>query len=354
MAKRIIMHYDMDAFYASVEIKNNPKYKGKPLVVAGGVVTTASYEARKLGIKSAMPLFEAKKLCRTLVVCPVNHQLYSETSALIQSLVKKITHKVEFIALDEGYVDITDVLTKHWTAEDFAKKFQERIKNIVGLTCSVGIGYNKLTAKIASDINKPAGIYIFENEQEFVNYIKDKPINKIQGVGKKLTEILNKDNVFTPNDLYNFSEWELRSKYGESRGNLLYYSIRGIDESVIEYNKQTYSIGNENSYKYLITSPEELELELKNQFQRAYERLQESGLFAKTVSVKIRYENLKAISRSYTRSTPTANKEQLMTILESIIFDLDEEKEFESVRLAGVSFSNLSDKFYEQLRLFNI
>lgn len=184
--ERVILHYDMDCFYASIETKDNPKkYKNKPMVVAGGVVTTANYEARKYGIHSAMSTYEAKSLCPHLLVVSPNKDKYIKVSEKIHELVLKITHRIEFIALDEGYIDISDVISKYSSKEKFAKTFRERIFKHTGLTCSVGIGVNKISAKIASDINKPFGQYIFNTQEEFVEYMKDKKVRKLQGVGEK-------------------------------------------------------------------------------------------------------------------------------------------------------------------------
>ena len=174
--ERIIMHYDMDAFFASIEIKKNPKLKNKPLVVGENIVTTASYEARKFGVHSAMKVSDAKLLCPKLMVIPVDKNEYIRTSKTIHNLILKITNKAEFIATDEGYIDLTG-LVKEENLNFFATKFRKRIKEITGLTCSVGIGFNKLSAKIASDINKPFGQYIFKTENDFIKYIENKLIN---------------------------------------------------------------------------------------------------------------------------------------------------------------------------------
>ncbi|MGL4403726.1 MAG: Y-family DNA polymerase, partial [Fusobacteriaceae bacterium] len=233
---RLILHYDMDSFFASVEERENPKLKGKPFVVGGGVICTASYEARKYGVRSAQPVFEAKKLCPGLIVVPVNMDLYEEVSSLIHSLVLKITHRVEFIAKDEGYIDLTGIIKNEEEAKKkFGMKFQKRIKEITGLTCSIGIGYNKLTAKIASDINKPAGIYIFNNEDEFSSYIGKKPIRIIPGVGKKFCHDLLSEGITNVEDVRGISYLELNRKYGNSRADMLYYYSRGIDDSAVEY-----------------------------------------------------------------------------------------------------------------------
>ena len=181
--ERIIMHYDMDAFYASIEINRNPKLKNKALVVGESIVTTASYEARKYGIHSAMKVSDAKLLCPKLIAIPVDKKEYIKISNEIHNLIFKITNKVEFIATDEGYIDLTGII-KAENKKQFALKFKERIKELTNLTCSVGIGFNKLSAKIASDINKPFGIYIFENEKDTI----EKSLLRISSNDKFLEE----------------------------------------------------------------------------------------------------------------------------------------------------------------------
>lgn len=346
---RIIMHYDMDCFYASIEMRDNPKYKGIPLVVGGGVVTTANYEARKYGIHSAMSVFEAKKLCPTLLVIPVDKEKYIKVSQTIQNLVLKITKKVEFIALDEGYIDITDVAKKFSSLEGFAEKFKERIKYHTNLTCSVGIGINKLSAKIASGINKPSGKYIFHSQVEFVNYLKDKDIKIIQGVGKKFKELLNKDKIYKVGDLYKYSFMELIGKYGKSRGELLYLSCRGLDYSEVEYQKPTHSIGNENTYKFPLDSIESIKKEMEEIFNHSYERLVKQGLLSKTIVLKLKFSNGELITRSKTLSRPTDIKETLFENLEVLLEEIPENI---SIKLVGISFGNLSKKSIRQLSFF--
>ncbi len=345
---KIIMHYDMDSFYASIEIRDNPKYKGLPLVVGGGVVTTASYEARKYGIHSAMSVFEAKKLCPNLLIVPVDKDKYTKVSQQIQKLVLKITEKVEFIALDEGYVDITEAVKKFPSLEAFADKFKERIKYHTNLTCSVGIGINMLSAKIASGINKPGGKYIFKSQLDFVEYIKAKDIKIIQGVGKKLRELLNKEGIYKVEDILPYTLQELISKYGKSRGELLYLSARGIDHSEIEYKRVIHSIGNENTYRYPLDSEENIKKELEDIFEYSHERLLKKELIAKTIILKIKYSDGILITRSKTLAIPTDDK---IVLLENFEFLL-EEVEKKPVRLLGVSFGNLIKKSIRQLSFF--
>lgn len=345
---KIIMHYDMDCFYASIEIRDNPKYKGLPLVVGGGVVTTASYEARKYGVHSAMSVFEAKKLCPSLLVVPVDKNKYIKISQKIQELVLKITDRVEFIALDEGYVDITEIVKKFPSLESFADRFKERIKYHTGLTCSVGIGVNKLSAKIASGINKPGGKYIFASQMEFVEYIRTKNIEIIQGVGKKLREILNRDGIYKVEDIIPYSLQELVNRYGKSRGELLYLSSRGIDYSEIEYKREIHSIGNENTYRYPLDSEESIQKELEDIFEYSYKRLIRKELIAKTVILKVKYADGTLITRSKTLGIPTDVKTTLFENFETLL----DEIENKPIKLLGVSFGNLIKKSIRQLSFF--
>jgi len=343
---RVILHYDMDCFFAAVEVLDNPKLKGKPLVVAGGVVTTASYEARKYGIHSAMSTSDAKKLCPNLIVLPVSKDKYANASRKIQNLVLNITYQIEFVSFDEGYVDITDIIGKYSSLEYFGDKFRERIKTLTGLTCSVGIGYNKLTAKIASNIKKPHGQYIFRSPEDFVMYIKKKDMGIIPGVGKKFQEILQKHSIYKVEDIYDYGVERLSQLFGTSRGAFVYNSVRGIDHSPVEYNRATHSIGNENTF----TSPLLTEIEIKNEFDRvfdhSYGRLTRKNMTCKTVSLKIRFSDMHTITRSKTFFEASDSYDKLKITLEEL---LDNEEIDVPVRLIGVSFGNLEEKRKVQL-----
>ena len=337
--ERVILHYDMDCFYASIETRDNPKkYKNKPMVVAGGVVTTANYEARKYGIHSAMSTYEAKNLCPHLLVVSPNKDKYIKVSEKIHELVLKITHRIEFIALDEGYIDITEVIPKYSSKEKFAKTFRERIFKHTGLTCSVGIGINKISAKIASDINKPFGQYIFNTQEEFVEYMKDKKVRKLQGVGEKFEKILKRDHILTVGDIHKYTMKELTRRYGKARGELLYLYSRGIDHAPVDFSKPTHSVGAENTYSSPLNIEEEIEEKLEEVFKAAYSRLKEKNCLTKTISVKIKYTDRKTISRAKTVSIATDNKDTLYNYVQDIISEIENT---EDIRLLGVSFRNL-------------
>jgi len=346
MKERIILHYDMDAFYASVEARDNPTLKGKPMVVGGSIITTASYEARKFGVRSAMPVMEARKLCPNLIVVPVSMGKYLEVSQKIKNLVMRLTEKVEFIASDEGYVDISEVIKKYPSKEYFAKRFQRGIYKNTGLTCSVGIGYNKLSAKIASDAKKPGGYHIFHNSKEFIDYISGKNIKIIPGVGKKFQELLAEKNIFLVRDVYGFSLYELISFFGKSRGEFLYFSSLGEDNRRVDYKKKIHSIGNENTFKFPLESEIEIKRELESIFYKTHERLLKKGLLCKTLTLKIRFENRKTITRSKTLENLVDSKEILLNTLESLNESVDYNMR---VKLLGVSLGTLAQKSVRQL-----
>ncbi|MDO4691066.1 MAG: DNA polymerase IV [Fusobacterium sp.] len=345
--KRLIMHYDLDAFYASVEINKNPKLKNKPLVVGENIVTTASYEARKYGIHSAMKVSDAKILCPKLIVIPVDKKEYKKISNQIHELIFKITNKVEFIALDEGYIDLTGIVAED-KKESFAKNFRKRIKDITNLTCSVGIGFNKLSAKIASDINKPYGQHIFNSEEEFINYLSDKKIKIIPGVGKKFTELLNRNNIFFVRDLYKFSLDFLIKKYGKSRGENLYCSIRGIDYSEVEFQREIHSIGNEETFLIPLTGNSDITRELEYLFKSTHDRLEKNNVYTKSITIKIRYINFETITRSKKLRTPTRDKEFLYELVLELLNSIEQDRE---IRLIGVYFGDIEKNNVIQLKL---
>lgn len=346
--KKIILHYDMDCFYASIEIRDNPKLKYKPVVVAGGIITTSNYEARKYGIKSAMPTKDAKKLCPHLIILDVNKEKYINEAEKIQNLVLKLTEKIEFIALDEGYIDITDIISNYSSPEHFANLFRYRIFKNTGLTCSVGIGYNKLSAKIASDINKPNGQYIFYTQQDFINYIKEKPIKILPGVGRQLYNQLLKNNIKKVEDIFKFTNKELEKKYGKSRGNLLYMYSRGIDYREVEFDKKISSIGNENTFILPLTSEIEITRELQILFIKTFERLIKNNLLSKTIVIKVRFNDMETLTKSKTFGISTDSKEKLFESMEQLSSSIHYDK---PVRLLGVSFANLLDKSAMQLAI---
>jgi DNA polymerase-4 len=338
----------MDCFFAAVEIRDKPSLLGKPMIVGQSIVTTASYEARKYGIHSAMSVYEAKKLCPNLIILPADKQKYGEAAYQIQSLIQKITNIVEFTSIDEGYLDISSVILSYPSKDYFAEKFRQRILDHTKLSCSVGIGFNKLSAKMASEINKPGGYFIFHSPEEFVNYIKNKKIGIIPGVGKKFQEELKEKSYLKIEDLYKISAQEMCRMFGNARGAWLYNVIRGIDYSGIDEKPASQSIGNENTFYTALVNESEINRELEELFRHSYGRLISHHYLCKTVSIKIKFQDFETITRARTFSIPTDEASKLRRAM----MDLFENEEIEKpIRLLGIYFGNLLEKENRQLNL---
>ena len=349
--EKIIMHYDMDAFYASIEIRDNPHLKGKPVIVGTKVVTTCSYEARKFGLHSAMSVKEARKLCPRGIYLPCDKDRYAKVAYEIQNLVLKMSDKVEFVAFDEAYVDITELYKKYGDLEYIAKKFRERIYEKVKLTCSVGIGYNKLSAKISSEINKPNGFYIMRDENQFIEHMKDKAIRKIPGIGGKTEILLNRYGVFRIDDLISKSLIELQGIFGHGRGIQLYENVRGIDHSPVANERQHKSIGNETTLNSPVRNEDFIKESLKKIFDGVCFRLKEKDFYAKTLTVKIRYSNRETVQKSKSLKEYSKDYSDFYRIFSELLDDMNLDAE---IILYGFTFSNLQEKIQEQLSFKDI
>lgn len=344
--KRIIMHYDMDAFYASIEIRDKPYLKGKPVIVGRRVITTCNYEARKFGLHSAMSVTVARRLCPQGIYLPVDKDRYIVEAEKIQKLILKLSTNVEFIAFDEGFVDITHLEDKFEDMEAFATTFRKRIFKHTGLTCSVGIGYNKLSAKLASEVNKPNGQYIIKNENEFKNYIFDKDIKILPGVGKKTQEVLREKNIHKVSDLLNYSLLHLQGLFGHIKGQLLHEYALGIDTRPVKRDYKYKSIGNETTYARTVHDQDFVFQTLDDIFNKVIKRLEKKFYHAKTATIKIRYGDRQTFTRSKSLKNHSNNKQDLR----NLYLDLKEQLIIDKpVMLAGFSLSNLVVKKEEQL-----
>ena len=345
MNGKIYLHYDMDAFFASVEQRDNPKLREIPIAVGYGVVTTASYEARKYGVKSAMPAVEAKRLCPSLKFVEIRKGHYSAVGKQIQNAIQKVLPKCEFTSIDEGFIDITEFIRDD-NIEKFIERFKRYIYKNVRLTCSVGIGFNKVSAKIASDINKPNGYFIFKNKEHFLDYIYDKELSIIPGIGKKTRELLAKYKVYKMKDLYKISKNELIKNFGNSRGEYLYNVVRGNHYSEIEKDKKTHSYGHEVTFSQAMNDEQVLLKSLEDHVIKLVKRLEEKKEYIKTVTLKIRYSNFMTYTRSKTMKNATRDKNVIYDIVKEN-FDYFEKRD--DVRLIGVHLSSITKKNIVQL-----
>ena len=346
--EKIYLHYDMDAFFAAIEQRDNKNLRGKPIAVGHGVVTTASYEARKYGVKSAMPMVQAKRLCPNLIVVTIRKGVYFKEGARIQELIRKVVKKYEFTSVDEGYIDITEFIRNKnvkldkrdeiLKIERFIKKFKKYIYDNFQLTCSVGIGFSKISAKIASDIDKPNGYFIFKSREHFLDYIYNKDLGMIPGIGKKTRESLGLFNITKVFQLYELERNELVRRFGASKGEYLYNSVRGLHSSEINMDRKRQSYGHEITFNQEENDILVIHDELKKQSKRLSERLIEKNEFAKTVTIKIRYSNFVTHTRSKTlkRATNDTN-----TIYEATLENLEFFEKKDEIRLIGVQLSSI-------------
>lgn len=331
----------MDAFYASVEQLDFPELKGKPIAVGGnevrGVVSAASYEARKFGVKSAMSGFMAKKNCPELIFVPLRFERYREISKKIRAIFYDYTDLVEPLSLDEAYLDVTVNKKGNPSATLIAKEIRNRIFNELGLTASAGISVNKFVAKIASDFNKPNGqTTILPNEVE--SFLEKLDVKKFYGIGKVTTEKMYQLGIYTGADLKLKAADYLETHFGKS-GRNYYYLVRGIHNSAVKPNRISKSVAAERTFDINITSEIFMEEKLKKIAIELEKRLKKSIISGKTITLKIKYSNFLQQTRSKTLMYFVSDKSILFETAKDLLY---QEKLKESVRLLGISVSNLN------------
>lgn len=337
---RKIIHIDMDAFYASVEQRENPALKGRPVAVGGknrrGVVAAASYEARKFGVRSAMPVRQALELCPDLQLVRPNFPLYQEISRALQSFYGEYTDIIEPLSLDECYLDVSRNKKDISSATEIAHLLRDRIRRELNLTASCGVAPNKLLAKIASDINKPDGIFVIK-PADVEEFMLGLPVKKIWGVGKVTYGKLQKMHIKTCADLQKIDKFKLQQIFGKY-GDALYLFCRGIDDREVSSYRESKSIGAERTLMEDISGKDEIWAVLETQMERVIERLMRSEFYFRTVTVKIKYADFQIITRSASLSQASRDKDLLAAEAKKIINNLEIGKK---IRLVGVSISNL-------------
>jgi len=305
---------DMDAFFAAVEEKRHPELKGKPVVIGGsgdptkrGVVSTASYEARKYGIHSALPLRTAYNLCPDAVFLPVDYEEYSRVSQIIKNTLKEISPVIEDVGIDEAFLDISEIAKP---PEEIAQEIKERIKVETGLTCSIGIAPNKLLAKIASDMQKPNGLTIIK-EQDIADRIWPLPVRKLWGVGPKTEASLKQIGITSIGDLASMLIDTLTEMYGESYGHYLHEASRGIDESPLVTHWEPKSVSRETTFQEDTNNWQIIAKTIAELSNEVVEDIKEKGYKSKTVTLKVRFSDFKTYTRAMTLQEPTDSVEQI-------------------------------------------
>lgn len=351
--KRVVLHYDMDCFYAAVEIRDNPRLKGKSVIIGSkpptrSVVSTCSYEARKYGVKSGQSCNKAIELCPNAVFIQPNIAKYKNEHYKIREIIEKYSDTIEYIGLDEGYMDITNIHHIFHGPEKLALQLKKEIFSKLRLTCSVGIGYNKLTAKISSEENKPNGFYAIKSEKLFQNLVCKKKVDIIPGIGKVSKKSLNKKGYYYVQDLYKLSLEEFKAKFGK-KGIEIFYLIRGIDDRPVCRDYVQKSYGKELTLDEDINDKNIIFEIWQNFTEKLSFELKEEKKYCRTITVKIKYSDFEVMTRSKTLIKPSNNYriliEEVATILKNIALT-------RSVRLVGVYFSNICDRFIYQQSLF--
>ncbi|MCF8070394.1 MAG: DNA polymerase IV [Desulfobacterales bacterium] len=336
----MILHIDMDAFFASVEQLDNPDLVGKPVVVGWqsnrGVVAAASYEARKYGIHSAMPIFMAKKKCRNLIIVSPQKGRYSEVSREVMSILKEFTHLVEPVSIDEAYMDVKDCEKLHGSPKEIALKIKKKIKEEVKLTCSVGIAPLRFLAKIASDLNKPDGLSIIYPDEVHA-FINTLPIKKVPGVGDATYFRLEALGIRTLGDIRKFSEDSLTKKFGKF-GRRLFELSQGIDRSKVIPYTASKSVSSEETLEFDTLDKVILSKFILEQSEDVGKELRKIGMRAKTITLKIKMSDFTQITRSCTISKQTQSSEIIFQEASRLLEKCLPPKK---IRLIGVGASGL-------------
>ena len=354
---RVILHVDMNSFYASVEMAYEPKLKGKPLAIAGnpeerrGIIVTCSYEARKLGVKTTMPVWEAKKLCPQLIVMKPNFERYRMASHGMFDILQRYSDLVEPVSIDEGYVDITESF-ELGTPLEIAEKIQKQILTQMDLPCSIGIAPNRFLAKMASDMKKPLGITVLR-KRDVKQVLWPLPVIEMHGVGKKSAEKLNHHQIFTIGDLAMANDIQLKALLGIN-GIRLKERANGIDPRPVdpEAASEFKSVGNSTTLPSDIANQHQLLQVLETLAEKVAIRMKRKKVMATSLGITIRYKDRKTITRSKKLVNPIGQQEDLYKESKQIFL---KNWNGDSVRLLGVTGSDLIEKrqAVKQLDLFS-
>ena len=344
---KVYLHVDLDAFFASVEQLDNPEYRGKPVIVGGlpgdrrAVVSTASYEARKFGVHSAMPLVTAVKLCPNAIYVRGRYQRYEEKSQEVMGILAQYSPSLIQISVDEAFIDLTGTERLFGPAENVAKKIKAEVKEKTGLTVSVGMSSSMYIAKIASGFKKPDGLTIVRAGDE-ERFMLELPMSKIWGVGEKTQERLKAAGFRTTRDIYEKSEKLLMTMFGNSMGTFLYEAVRGNNSMTFGGEPKNHSISSEKTFEYDLTERYTIDTEIMVLITDVLYRMHKENVRSRTVALKIRYDDFTTVSVQSTSSRPVMNADDMFQRCQALFT-----KKWEvgkGVRLLGVSCDNVEDK----------
>ena len=339
---RKILHIDMDAFYASVEQRDNPELRSRPLIVGGrpesrGVVAACSYEARKFGIHSAMPSSRAVKLCPEVIFLPPRFDAYREASRQINRVFRQYTAMIEPLSLDEAYLDVTEYAGKNGSATAVARDIKKQIQQQVHLTASAGVSYNKFLAKIASDMDKPDGLYVIRPEAA-ERFIEQLQIRKFHGIGKVTEKKMQALGIYLGADLKRLSKIQLQTQFG-SIGNYYYDIARGIDNRPVRAHRTTKSVGNETTFVNNVRDKKLIWQTLQRLAANVSNSMKKKNLLARTLTLKVRYADFQLITRSKTCADAMQSQSQILELLPELLKKTEVGKR--PIRLVGITLAKL-------------
>jgi DNA polymerase IV (DinB-like DNA polymerase) len=342
---RIILHLDLDCFYAAVEARDNPQYTNKPLIVgadpkegkARGVVLTCSYEARKFGIHSAMPISKAYRLCPDAIFVPPNFHKYQEASDGVMELIQGYSLSFQRGGIDEAYLDVSENCSNFKQAKSIAEQIQQEIYDKVGVTCSIGCAPTKSIAKIASDYNKPNGITVVEPEN-INRFLENMDITKIPGIGKKTKKYYNEKGFNTIGDILSTSLPKMIELFGKY-GKWVWEVAHGLDKRPVNEYHNRKSISKERTFHQDIDDFNDIITNLEALNDRIHKKLQKDNISYRTVTLKIRFEGFETFTRSKSLSYPIQDEQQALGIVTELLEDFSNKKR--KIRLVGIKFSNL-------------
>jgi DNA polymerase IV len=349
--QRKIIHVDMDAFYASVEQRDNPDLRGKPVAVGGsrerGVVAAASYEARKFGVRSAMPSVTAKRQCPDLIFVKPRFEVYKAVSQQIREIFAEHTPVIEPLSLDEAYLDVTENLQQIPLARDVALAIRARIKEVTGLNASAGISYNKFLAKLASDHRKPNGQYVITPETGPA-FVETLPIGKFHGIGPATSARMNALGIFTGLDMRNQTLEFMQANFGKS-GAYYYWISRGVDDREVRASRIRKSVGAETTFSQDLTAFDAMAAELQPLIDKVWRHCADKGSRGRTVTLKVKFNDFQIITRSRSVPVAVASRDDLERL--SVALLQNEMPVRKPVRLLGVSLSSLQGDDEDEAQL---
>ena len=339
---RKILHIDMDAFFASVEQRDNPELRGKPVIVGGrpesrGVVAACSYEARQFGVHSAMPSSRAIKLCKQAIFVPPRFDVYRQASKEIHAVFREFTKDIEPLSLDEAYLDVTEIAKYSGSATEVAMLIKKLIKQRTNLIASAGVSYNKFLAKIASDMDKPDGLSVIRPEQALA-FIESLEIRKFFGIGKVTEQKMHALGIYNGADLKKLSKSDLHKNFGRS-GEYYYNVARGIDNRPVSSSRVRKSIGSETTFNSIVIDKGGIWSKLQSIAQGLEESLIKKNVRSRTVTLKVKYADFELVTRSKTVEQSLQTKDEMLAILPELLRKT--EVGDRAIRLIGITLAKL-------------